>query len=547
MHNPSFPGPPCLSRRPPCLSRNSLSFPRRREPNATATRKPPKFTTDRNPWPSRRSRRPPVFPAPSRLSRTSLSFPRRREPSATATRKPPKFATNRNPWPSRRSHRPPVFPAPPCLSREGGNPTQPRLANHPSSPPTAIPGPPVFPAALPSFPRLPVFPAKAGTQRNRDSQTTQFHHQPQSLALPSFPRLPVFPAKAGTQRNRDSQTTQVHHQPQSLALPSFPPPSRLSSRPPVFPAPPCLSREGGNPAQPRLATQVPTPQVRQGPSATATRKPPKFPPTAMAPGLSRASPSFPHLPVFPAPPCLSREGGNPAQPRLANHPSSPPTAIPAPPGSFPGPPVFPWPSLSFPRLPSFPHVPVFPAKAGTQRNRDSQTTQVHHQPQSLAPRRSRRPPAVPTALPSFPPPSRLSHRPPGPFPPPSRLSRTSLSFPRRREPSATATRKPPKFATKRNPWLPVVPAKRDLCITRRPRAGLGCAVACGDPDRPSTGSEPAPDLIRGRTSRAAAGSRLSGYAKVSVRGNDELCKGLRMRQSSGRGNRAHNKFIWTQY
>ena len=101
----------------------------------------------------------PVVPAPP------PSFPRRREPSATASRGPPKSGTTRNPWSPapRRSHgrsRPvPARPLPFApRSREGGNPAQPRPVDHPSSPATATLGRP--PQVVPAAPS--VVPANSG-------------------------------------------------------------------------------------------------------------------------------------------------------------------------------------------------------------------------------------------------------------------------------------------------------------------------------------------------------------------------------------------------
>ena len=210
------------------------SFPRRREPSATVTRIPTKVADNRLPLvvPAKagthRNRHSDTNqgcqqPPPPRRSRVSpSSFPRRREPSATVTRIPTKVANN---------HLPLVVPAsPPRRSLEGGNPAQPSLGYQPRSPITTSPS---------SFPRrrepsvtvtriptkvadnhLPhVVPAKAGTQRNRHSDTNQGRRQPppavarsrveRPLHNSTFPRLPlVVPAKAGTHRNRHSHTNQ---------------------------------------------------------------------------------------------------------------------------------------------------------------------------------------------------------------------------------------------------------------------------------------------------------------------------------------------------
>ena len=157
-------------------------------------------------------------------------------------------------------------------------------------------------------------------------------------------------------------------------------PSRRSRAPPVVPAPlpsfpatSCHSREGGNPVQPTLANH---------PRSPTTPTPGRTAPVVPAP-----------FPSFPATSCHSREGGNPAQPTLANHPGSPTT-----PTLGRTAPVVPakvsdaawcagthWGDRSYDRdhirPPVVPASPlVVPAKAGTQCNQHSQPPEIANTP-----------------------------------------------------------------------------------------------------------------------------------------------------------------------
>ena len=364
--------------------------------------------------------------------------------------------------------------------------------------------PPVIPVIHQSFPSStshsrhpPVIPAKAGTQRNRHSHTNQGRQQPLAsvarhcrtrASISSLPAPPSRRSRAGTVAK-----LVVPAPPSSLPAPPLVVPSPPSSypRPFVIPAPPPRRTRASiaSPLRHSRASPSSFPRRRE-PSATAIHTPtkvannphPRSPATVVPVPPSRHSPRLPL--VVPAPPPRRSRAGRPLQnssyPRL-------PLVVPAPP------------SRHSPRLPF-----VIPAKAGTQRNRHSHTNQGRQQPPPPVPR-SRRTLASPSSLPRLPlvvpraPPRHsreggnpaqppLTHQPRSPTPPPpvprscrTRASPSSYprlhlvtplaspsSFPRGREPSATAIHAPTKVA---NNSLPLVfPMEGGICETeQRPR------------------------------------------------------------------------------
>ena len=133
----------------------------------------------------------------------------------------------------------------------------------------------------------------------------------------------------------------------------------------------------------------------------------------------------------------------------------------------------PWRTIALLRLSRASPPPVFPAKAGTQRNHHSHTNQGRQQPSPPSPPSSF--PRLPLVIPAREPRNHHSHtnqgrqQPPPPRRPPSPFPRPPSSFPRRREPSATITRIPTKVANNPHPPSPPLPPVVPSSFPRRRR------------------------------------------------------------------------------